>query len=99
MYVHVYVYTFHFMVCTVYVYVLPYIYSLLYASICVLGSWYVDGRYGFLLRRLSHVGLSDLKYDGVSGVLPRYVSFNGKVLLLASHLRGPQSCTSAMEPR
>ncbi|KAE8781731.1 Speckle-type POZ protein [Hordeum vulgare] len=42
----------------------------------VLGSWFVDGRYGFLLRRLGRGGVSDLKFDGVSGVLPRSDSFN-----------------------
>ena len=44
----------------------------------VLGSWFVDGRYGFLLRRLSRGGVPDLEFDGVSGVLPRSDSFNGK---------------------
>ena len=44
----------------------------------VLGSWFVDGRYGFLLRRFSRSGVPDLKFDGVSGVLPRSDSFNGK---------------------
>ena len=43
----------------------------------VLGSWFVDGRYGFLLRRLSRGGVPDLEFDGVSGVLPRSDSFNG----------------------
>ena len=36
----------------------------------------MDGRYGFLLRGLSHVGVSDLEFDGVSGVLPQSDSFN-----------------------
>ena len=36
----------------------------------------MDGRYGFLLRRLSHGGVSDLEFDDVSGVLPRCDSFN-----------------------
>ena len=44
----------------------------------VLGSWFVDGRYGFLLRRLSRGGVPDLDFDGVSVVLPRSDSFNGK---------------------
>ena len=44
----------------------------------MLGSWFVDGRYGFLLRRLSRGGVSDVEFDGVSGVLPRPDSFNGK---------------------
>ena len=43
----------------------------------VLGSWLVDGIYSFLLRRFSRGGLPDLKFDGVSGVLPRSDSFNG----------------------
>ena len=43
----------------------------------VLGSWLVDGRYGFLLRRFSRGGLPDLEFDGVSGVLPLSDSFNG----------------------
>ena len=37
----------------------------------------MDGRYGFLLRRLSRGGVPDLKFDGMSGVLPRSDSFNG----------------------
>ena len=44
----------------------------------MLGSWLVDGRYGFLLRRFSRGGLPDLEFDGVSGVLPRSDLFNGK---------------------
>ena len=43
----------------------------------VLGSWFMDRRYGFLLRRHNHVGVPDLEFDGVSGVLPRSDSFNG----------------------
>ena len=42
----------------------------------LLGSWFMDGRYGFLLRRLSRGGVSDLEFDGMSGVLPRSDSFN-----------------------
>ena len=45
---------------------------------CVLGSWLVHGWYRFLLRHLSRGGVSDLEFDGVSGVLPRSDSFNGK---------------------
>ena len=44
----------------------------------VLGSRFMDGRCGFLLRRSSRVGVPDLEFDGVSGVLPRSDSFNGK---------------------
>ena len=44
----------------------------------VLGSWFMDGRYGFLLQRFSHGGVPDLEFDRVSGVLPRSDSFNGK---------------------
>ena len=37
----------------------------------VLSSWFVDGRYGFLLWRLSRGGVLDLEFDGVSeGNLP-----------------------------
>ena len=43
-----------------------------------MGSWFVDGRYGFLLRRFSRGGVPDLEFDGVSGVLPRSDLFNGK---------------------
>ena len=43
-----------------------------------MGSWIVDGRYGFLLRRLSRGRVPDLEFDGVSGVLPWSDSFNGK---------------------
>jgi hypothetical protein len=42
------------------------------------GSWFVEGRYGFLLRRLSRGGVQDLEFDDVSGVLPQSDSFNGK---------------------
>ena len=42
----------------------------------VLGSWFVDDRYGFLLRRLSCAGVPDLEFDSVSGVLPLSDSFN-----------------------
>ena len=42
----------------------------------VLGSWFVDGRYDFLLRRLSRGGVPDLEFDGMSGLLPRSDSFN-----------------------
>ena len=44
----------------------------------MLGSWIVDGRYGFLLWRLSCGGVPDLEFDGVSGVLPQSDLFNGK---------------------
>ena len=44
----------------------------------VLHSWFVDGRYGFLLRRLSRGGVPDLEFDGMSGVLPRSDSSNDK---------------------
>jgi hypothetical protein len=48
----------------------------------MLGSWYVDCRYGFLLRLLGRVGLPDLEFDGVSATV--------MVSPLASHLEGPQ---------
>ena len=64
----------------------------------VLGSWFVDGRYGFLLRRFSRGGVPGLEFDGVSEVLPPSDSFNGKGFTLVSHIGGPQSCISAMEP-
>ena len=35
----------------------------------VLCSWFMDGRYGFLLQRLSRGGVPDLEFDGVSRVL------------------------------
>ena len=43
----------------------------------VMGSWFVIGRYGFLLRRLSRAGMPDLEFADVSGVLSRSDSFNG----------------------
>ena len=46
----------------------------------VLGSWFVDGRYGFLLRRLRRVGVPDLEFGGMSRVLPRSDSFSGNGL-------------------
>ena len=58
----------------------------------------MDGRCGFLLRRLSRVGVSDLKFDGVSGVLPWSDSFYGNGLLLVSQLGDSQSRVSAMKP-
>lgn len=65
----------------------------------MLGSRFVDGRYGFLLRCLSRGGVPDLEFDGVSRMLPRSDSFNGKDLTFGESLGGPQSCISAMEPR
>ena len=55
----------------------------------VLGSWFVDGTYGFLLRCLSRVGGPDLKFDGVSGVLPSLICSTVMVSLLVNHLGGP----------
>ena len=37
----------------------------------------MDGRYDFLLRRLSHARVPDLEFDVVSLVLPRPDLFNG----------------------
>ena len=54
----------------------------------VLGPFFMDGRYDFLLWRLSHVGVPNFEFDGMSSVLPRSDSFN---------LGGPQSCISAIE--
>ena len=65
----------------------------------VLGLWFVDGRYGFLLRRLSRGRVPDLKLDGVSGVLPRSDSFNDNGFIFDEPPWSPQSCISAMEPR
>ena len=44
----------------------------------VLGSWFVDDRYGFLLRRFSRGGVLDLEFDGVPAVFHRFDSLNGK---------------------
>ena len=52
----------------------------------VLGSWFVDGRYGFLLQHLSRGGVPDLEFDGVFGVLPRSDSFNGKSFIFGKPL-------------
>ena len=60
----------------------------------VLGSWYVDGRYGFLLRRLNTIGCqiwSSMACPGCCLGLIRQM-----VLVLP---RGPQSCISTMKPR
>ena len=43
----------------------------------MLGSWFVDDMYGFLILRLSRGVVPDLEFDGMSGVLPRSDSFNG----------------------
>ena len=40
-------------------------------------SWLMDGRCGFLLRRLSRGGVPDMEFGGVSRVLPQSDSFNG----------------------
>ncbi|KAE8782407.1 Pentatricopeptide repeat-containing protein [Hordeum vulgare] len=45
---------------------------------CVLGSLFMNGRYGFLLQRFSHGGVPDLEFNGVSGVLSRSDSFSDK---------------------
>lgn len=65
----------------------------------VLGSSFMDGRYGFLLRRLSRGGVPDLKFDRVSGCCTGLISSTVKASLLVSHLEVPQSCISAMEAR
>ena len=52
----------------------------------VLGSWLVDGRCGFLLRRLSRVEVPDLEFDGVPEVLPRSDSFNGNGFIFGEPL-------------
>jgi hypothetical protein len=65
----------------------------------VLGLWLMDGRYGFLLRRLSRGGAPDLEFDGVSRCCPGLIRSTAMASSLASHLGGPQSCISAMEPR
>ena len=44
----------------------------------VLGLWFVDDICGFLLWRFSRCGVPDLEFNGVSRVLPRSDSFNGK---------------------
>ena len=44
----------------------------------VMGSWFVDGRYSFLLSCLSCGGVPDLEFDDMSGVLPQSDSFNDK---------------------
>ena len=62
----------------------------------VLGSWFVDGRYGFLLWRLSRDGVPDLEFDGVYGALPWSDSFNGNGFIFGEP---QQSCISAIEPR
>ena len=44
----------------------------------MLGLWLKADSSGFLLRRRRHVGVSVLKFDGMSGdMLPRSDSFNG----------------------
>ena len=53
----------------------------------VLGSWFVDGRYGFLLRCLSRGGVPDLEYDGMSGV--GLIRSKARASFLVSHLGGP----------
>ncbi|KAE8821297.1 Glycyl-tRNA synthetase 2, chloroplastic/mitochondrial [Hordeum vulgare] len=65
----------------------------------VLGSWLMDGRYGFVLQRLTRGGVPDLEIDGVSGVLPQSDSFNENGFILVSPLGGPQSCISTMGTR
>ena len=50
-----------------------------------LSSWFVDGRYGFLLRRLSRGRVLDLEFNGVPGVLPRSDSFNVNGFALLIH--------------
>ena len=50
----------------------------IYKTEHVLSSWFVDGRYGVLLRRFSRSGVPDLEFDGVSRVLPQSDSFNDK---------------------
>ena len=64
----------------------------------VLGSWYMDGRYSFLLRHLSHVGVPDLEVDGMFGCCLDLIRSMAMASPLVSYLGGPQSCLSTMEP-
>ena len=43
----------------------------------VLGLWFIDGGYGFLLRRFSPAGVADLDFDGVYGCCPGLIRCNG----------------------
>ena len=54
----------------------------------LLGSWLLDGRYGFL-RRLTRGKVSDLEFDGVSGCCLDLVRSMAMVSPLVSHLGGP----------
>ena len=65
----------------------------------VLGSWFVDGRYGFLLRRFSRGGCQIWSSMACPGCCPGLIRSTVRASLLVSHLGGPQSCISAMEPR
>ena len=42
-----------------------------------MGSWFVDGGYGFLPQRLSLMRVPTLEFDDVSEMLPRSDSFDG----------------------
>ena len=64
----------------------------------VLGSWYMDGRYSFLLRHLSHVGVPDLEVDGMFGCCLDLIRSTGMVPSLVRHLVGPQNCILVMKP-
>ena len=64
-----------------------------------LGSWFVAGRYSFLLQRLSWVGCQIWSSMACPVCCPGLIRSTAMASpLLASHLGGPQSCISAMEP-
>ncbi|EMS51384.1 hypothetical protein TRIUR3_19052 [Triticum urartu] len=63
---------------------------------CWVHSWWLAG-ICFLLRHLSHVEMSDLKFDGVFEVLPRPNSFNGNGFI--SWVKGEGGAVLALPPR
>ena len=65
----------------------------------LLGSWFVDGRYGFLLGVLVVVECQIWSSMACPGCCPGLIRSTARASLLVSHHGGLQSCISAMDPR
>ena len=65
----------------------------------VLGSWLATERYGFLLPQHCRVGVLDLEFYVVFGVLPEQIFSAVMTLPLVSYFGGSKNFTSVMETR
>ena len=64
----------------------------------VLGIWFVDGRCGFLLRRVSRAGCQISSSMVCLWCCLDLIRLTGMVPSSVRHLVGPQNCILVMEP-